>query len=39
MKAKGLFAPMGLLAAFLLIAGGITYAITGEMGNMQKSGQ
>ncbi|MDO8463931.1 MAG: Gldg family protein [Gallionella sp.] len=34
MKAKGLFAPMGLLAVFLLVAGGITYAITGEMGNL-----
>jgi len=34
MKAKGLFAPLGLLAIFLMVAGGITYAITGEMGNL-----
>jgi len=34
MKAKGLFAPLGLLSIFLLVAGGITYAITGEMGNL-----
>ena len=34
MKAKGLFAPIGLLSVFLLVAGGITYAITGEMGNL-----
>jgi len=34
MKAKGLFAPLGLLSIFLLAAGGITYAITGEMGNL-----
>ena len=34
MKAKGLFAPLGLLAIFLMAAGGITYAITGEMGNL-----
>ena len=34
MKAKGLFAPLGLLSIFLIVAGGITYAITGEMGNL-----
>ena len=34
MKAKGLFAPLGLLSIFLMVAGGITYAITGEMGNL-----
>ena len=34
MKTKGLFAPLGLLAIFLMAAGGITYAITGEMSNL-----
>lgn len=34
MKAKGLFMPLGLLSIFLMVAGGITYAITGEMGNL-----
>jgi ABC-type uncharacterized transport system involved in gliding motility auxiliary subunit len=34
MKTKGLFAPLGLLSIFLMVAGGITYAITGEMGNL-----
>jgi ABC-type uncharacterized transport system involved in gliding motility auxiliary subunit len=34
MKARGLFAPLGLLSIFLMAAGGITYAITGEMGNL-----
>ncbi len=34
MKAKGLFVPLGMLAIFLLAAGGITYAVTGEMGNL-----
>ncbi|MDD2900494.1 MAG: GldG family protein, partial [Desulfuromonadaceae bacterium] len=34
MKAKELFAPLGLLSVLLLVAGGITYAITGEMGNL-----
>lgn len=34
MKARGLFAPLGLLSVFLMAAGGITYAITGEMGNV-----
>ncbi len=34
MKAKGLFAPLGMLSIFLVAAGGITYAITGEMGNL-----
>ena len=34
MKAKGLFAPLGLLSIFLLATGGITYAITGEMSNL-----
>jgi ABC-type uncharacterized transport system involved in gliding motility auxiliary subunit len=34
MKAKGLFAPLGLLSIFLLAAGGLVYAITGEMGNL-----
>lgn len=31
MKSKGLFMPLGLLSIFLMVAGGITYAITGEM--------
>ena len=34
MKAKGLFAPSGLLSVSLVAAGGIAYAITGEMGNL-----
>jgi len=34
MKAKGLFVPLGLLSIFLMVSGGITYAITGEMGNL-----
>ena len=34
MNAKGLFTPLGLLSIFLMAAGGITYAITGEMGNL-----
>lgn len=34
MKSMKLFAPLGLLSIFLLAAGGITYAITGEMGNL-----
>ena len=34
MKAKGLFMPLGLLSIFLMVAGGITYAITGEMGTL-----
>ena len=34
MKIKGLFAPLGLLSISLVAAGGITYAITGEMGNL-----
>ncbi len=34
MKAKGLFAPLGLLSIFLVAAGGLVYAITGEMGNL-----
>lgn len=34
MKAKGMFAPLGLLSIVLMAAGGITYAITGEMGNL-----
>jgi len=34
MKAKGLFAPLGLLAIFLVAAGGLVYAITGEMSNL-----
>jgi ABC-type uncharacterized transport system involved in gliding motility auxiliary subunit len=34
MKAKGLFAPLGLLSIFLLAAGGLVYAITGEMSNL-----
>ncbi len=37
MKAKGLFAPLGLLSIFLLAAGGIVYAITGEMSNLPLS--
>ncbi len=34
MKAKRLFAPLGLLSVSLTAAGGIAYAITGEMGNL-----
>jgi ABC-type uncharacterized transport system involved in gliding motility auxiliary subunit len=34
MKAKGLFAPLGLLSIFLLAAGGLVYAITDEMSNL-----
>jgi len=34
MKTQGLFAPLGLLSIFLITAGGITYSITGEMGNL-----
>lgn len=34
MKAKGLFAPLGLLSIVLLAAGGLVYAITGEMSNL-----
>lgn len=34
MKTKGLFAPLGLLSIFLIAAGGITFSITGEMGNL-----
>lgn len=34
MRAKGLFAPLGILSVFLIAAGGITYAITGAMGNL-----
>lgn len=34
MNVRGLFAPLGLLSIFLMAAGGITYAITGEMGNL-----
>ena len=34
MKTKGLFLPLGLLSILLMAAGGITYAITGEMGNL-----
>lgn len=34
MNARGFFAPLGLLSVFLMAAGGITYAITGEMGNL-----
>ncbi len=34
MKSKGLLMPLGLLSIFLMVAGGITYAITGEMGTL-----
>lgn len=34
MQRKGFFLPLGLLAALLVIAGLITYAITGAMGNL-----
>ena len=34
MKAKGLFAPLGLLSIFLMAAGGLVYAITGEMDSL-----
>ena len=34
MKAKGLFAPLGIASVSLMAAGGIAYAITGEMGNL-----
>ncbi|MDP4027385.1 MAG: Gldg family protein [Gallionella sp.] len=34
MKAKGLFVPLGLLSIVLLAAGGLVYAITGEMSNL-----
>jgi len=34
MKRKGLFLPLGLLAALLVIAGLIAFAITGAMGNL-----
>ncbi|OGS98524.1 MAG: hypothetical protein A3F73_08050 [Gallionellales bacterium RIFCSPLOWO2_12_FULL_59_22] len=34
MKARGFFAPLGLSSVFLIAAGGITYAITGEMSTL-----
>jgi len=34
MKTKGLFMPLGLLSVFLIVVGGIIYAITGEMGTV-----
>ena len=34
MRAKGLFAPLGILSVLLMAGGGITYAITGTMGNL-----
>lgn len=34
MKAKGLFVPLGLLALVLMLAGGIIYSVTGEMGTL-----
>jgi ABC-type uncharacterized transport system involved in gliding motility auxiliary subunit len=34
MKAKGLFVPLGLLALVLMLAGGITYSVSGEMGTV-----
>lgn len=34
MKTKGLFAPLGLLAIVLMLAGGMVYSITGEMGTI-----
>ena len=37
MKAKGLFAPLGLLAIVLMLAGGMVYSVTGEMGNLAVS--
>ncbi|MDX8403253.1 MAG: Gldg family protein [Mariprofundaceae bacterium] len=37
MKGKGLFAPLGLLAIVLMLAGGMVYSVTGEMGNIAVS--
>lgn len=37
MKAKGLFAPLGLLAIVLILAGGMVYSVTGEMGTIAVS--
>lgn len=37
MKGKGLFAPLGLLAIILMLAGGMIYSITGEMGDIAVS--
>lgn len=37
MKSKNLFMPLGILSLFLVAAGSITYAITGEMGNLAVS--
>ncbi|MDH4215736.1 MAG: GldG family protein [Gallionella sp.] len=34
MKTKSLFAPLGLLSIFLMAAGGLVYAITGEMSSL-----
>ena len=34
MKAKGLFLPLGLAAIILMLAGGIVYSVTGEMGTL-----
>jgi ABC-type uncharacterized transport system involved in gliding motility auxiliary subunit len=34
MKTKKLFAPLGLLAIILMLAGGMTYSVTGEMGTL-----
>jgi len=34
MKTKGLFVPLGLLAIVLMLAGGMVYSITGEMGTI-----
>ncbi len=34
MKSKSWFVPLGILSVLLVAAGGITYAITGEMGNL-----
>lgn len=37
MKSKNWFMPLGILSVLLVAAGGITYAITGEMGNLPVS--
>jgi ABC-type uncharacterized transport system involved in gliding motility auxiliary subunit len=37
MKARGLFAPLGLLSIILMMAGGMIYSITGEMGTIAVS--
>ncbi|TXT24847.1 MAG: gliding motility ABC transporter auxillary protein [Gallionellaceae bacterium] len=37
MKSKSWFVPLGILSVLLVAAGGITFAITGEMGNLPVS--